>query len=66
MPVTAVATACGYVTPSRFSAAYRGRFGCAPRDDRAGERRPPQRRADAHPPRLDPATRCCSPTSSAT
>ncbi|MBV8913703.1 MAG: GlxA family transcriptional regulator [Acetobacteraceae bacterium] len=42
MPVTAVASACGYVTPSRFSAAYRGRFGRSPRDERAW------RRDDAH------------------
>jgi AraC family transcriptional regulator, glycine betaine-responsive activator len=34
MPVTAVAAACGYITPSRFSAAYRGRFGRSPRDER--------------------------------
>ena len=35
MPVTAVAAACGYTTPSRFSAAYRGRFGRTPRHERA-------------------------------
>ena len=50
MPVTSVASACGYVTPSRFSAAYRGRFGCAPRDDRASEPVLRRRREDAHQP----------------
>ena len=50
MPVTAVAAACGYVTPSRFSAAYRGRFGCAPRDERAVHRPVFPRRGDAHQP----------------
>ena len=44
MPVTAVANACGYVTPSRFSSAYRGRFGRSPRDERA------PRRDDAYQP----------------
>ncbi len=34
MPVTAVATACGYATPSRFSVAYRSRFGRTPSDER--------------------------------
>ncbi len=34
MQVTAVGTACGYATPSRFSAAYRGRFGMAPNQER--------------------------------
>jgi transcriptional regulator GlxA family with amidase domain len=34
VPVTAVASACGYITPLRFSAAYRGRFGRSPRDER--------------------------------
>ena len=50
MPVTGIAAACGYVTPSRFSAAYRGRFGCAPRDDRAAIRPAARRRDDAHQP----------------
>ena len=44
MPVTQVAAACGYVTPSRFSAAYRGRFGRPPRDERQ------RRTADAYQP----------------
>ncbi len=34
MPVTGVASACGYATPSRFSAAYRSRFGTTPSADR--------------------------------
>ncbi len=34
MPVTAVGAACGYATPSRFSAAYRGRFGQPPNQER--------------------------------
>ncbi len=34
MQVTAVGTACGYATPSRFSAAYRGRFGLPPGHER--------------------------------
>lgn len=34
MPVTAVSSACGYATPSRFSAAYRSRFGATPTADR--------------------------------
>lgn len=38
MPVTAIAVACGYATPSRFSAAYRGRFGRPPREERREER----------------------------
>lgn len=49
MPVTAVALACGYVTPSRFSAAYRGRFGRPPREDRVGDRPALRRTSDAHP-----------------
>ena len=50
MPVTAVGSACGYVTPSRFSAAYRGRFGRSPRDDRTGAAPSPRRTGDAHQP----------------
>lgn len=42
MPVTAVGAACGYATPSRFSAAYRGRFGQPPNQERR------QRAAGAH------------------
>ena len=38
MPVTAVASACGYATPSRFSAAYGGRFGKTPSDERRAMR----------------------------
>jgi transcriptional regulator GlxA family with amidase domain len=34
MTVTGVASACGYTTPSRFSAAYRGRFGKTPSAER--------------------------------
>ena len=34
MQVTAVGAACGYATPSRFSAAYRGRFGVPPNHER--------------------------------
>ena len=34
MQVTAVGVACGYATPSRFSAAYRGRFGMPPNHER--------------------------------
>ncbi len=34
LQVTAVGTACGYATPSRFSAAYRGRFGLPPNQER--------------------------------
>ena len=34
MQVTAVGAACGYATPSRFSAAYRGRFGLPPNHER--------------------------------
>jgi transcriptional regulator GlxA family with amidase domain len=48
MPVTAVASACGYITPSRFSAAYRGRFGRSPRQERSSDRPTLRRRADAH------------------
>ncbi len=47
MPITAVAAACGYATPSRFSAAYRGRFGRLPRDER---RTTPGRVLHAHQP----------------
>jgi transcriptional regulator GlxA family with amidase domain len=50
MSVTAVAAACGYVTPSRFSAAYRGRFGRSPREDRSGERPVLRGGDDAHQP----------------
>ena len=50
MPVTAVGAACGYATPSRFSAAFRGRFGRPPNQERR------QRAAagvhDAHQPHL--------------
>lgn len=60
MPVTAVAAACGYTTPSRFSAAYRGRFGRPPRHERAAptaappsSAAPPRSTLDA--PRPDPA-----------
>ena len=49
MPVTAVASACGYATPSRFSAAYRGRFGCSPKQDR-GAPVMTRRTGDAHQP----------------
>ncbi len=38
MPVTEVASACGYATHSRFSAAYRGRFGATPSDERRSAR----------------------------
>lgn len=34
MQITAVGAACGYATPSRFSAAYRGRFGVPPNHER--------------------------------
>ena len=34
LPVTEVASACGYATPSRFSAAYRARFDRTPSADR--------------------------------
>lgn len=34
LPVTQVAGACGYATPSRFSAAYRTRFGMTPSAER--------------------------------
>lgn len=66
MPVTAVAAACGYATPSRFSAAYRGRFGHRPKDERLTgrhtERHPgkpnapsvPRTPSDAHQPRPAP------------
>ncbi len=47
MPVTAIAAACGYNTPSRLSAAYRGRFGQSPTAERTLARKPP----DAHQPR---------------
>lgn len=50
MPITAVAAACGYATPSRFSAAYRGRFGRLPRDERRAARATPGRPAHAHQP----------------
>ncbi len=50
LPVTEVASACGYVTPSRFSAAYRGRFGRSPRDDRSGAFQLHRRLGDAHQP----------------
>ena len=52
MPVTAVASACGYATPSRFSAAYGGRFGKTPSDERRAVRAAPidRRTQDApHP-----------------
>ncbi len=51
MAVTAVAAACGYATPSRFSAAYRGRFGRLPRDERRDGRAIPRRVPHAHQPR---------------
>ena len=41
MAVTAIAAACGYNTPSRLSAAYRGRFGQSPTAERALARKPP-------------------------
>ncbi len=49
MPVTLVASACGYTTPSRFSAAYRARFGRTPSAERsdacaAASRRTPDAR----------------------
>jgi transcriptional regulator GlxA family with amidase domain len=34
MPVMEVGLACGFVSANHFSTAYRGRFGCSPRDDR--------------------------------
>lgn len=36
MPVTEIAIACGYPSPSHFARAYRMRFGDTPRADRAG------------------------------
>ncbi len=45
MPVTAIGAACGYATPSRFSAAYRGRFGLPPNHERRS--RPVQGAHDA-------------------
>lgn len=50
MPVTAVAAACGYATPSRFSAAYRGRFGLRPKDERRDEERRVGRASPRSPP----------------
>ncbi|MCH4090995.1 GlxA family transcriptional regulator [Acetobacter sp.] len=34
MSVTDIGTACGFVSSSHFSSAYRSRFGCPPRDER--------------------------------
>ncbi len=51
MPVTAVGAACGYATPSRFSAAYRGRFGRPPNQER--RQRAAAGAPNAHHPRLD-------------
>lgn len=48
MSVTAVGIACGFVSPAHFSAAYRRRFGHAPRSERAV---PPQPDKRARPPR---------------
>lgn len=39
MPVTSVAVACGFGSASHFSAAFRGRFGHAPRAERASRGR---------------------------
>ena len=53
LPVTAIAGRCGYATPSRFSAAYRSRFGRTPSEERraaeAGLARRTHDAAHSHP-----------------
>jgi len=50
MGIAAIATACGFQSPSHFSRSYRAMYGCSPKEERAGTGRKGQR-LDREPPR---------------